>query len=276
MSRNVLITGGNTGLGLEMALALAGRGDRVIIAARNAQKSQDAIAQAKARHPDAQIESMSLDLGDFADVDRFAREVRARMPVIDVLALNAGLYTLKMHRLPNGYEAMIGIMHFGHFRLTQHLLDAVKAADQGRIVVTSSVGHRFGRIDEASFTDPSRHHFGMQVYGQAKLANLLFTRELARRLQGTRATVNAYHPGAVATEIWRETPGFFKRIALRFMLTPKQGADTAVWLATAPELAGVSGRYFVKRKEQKGTAASRDAVLAARLWQMSEERMRTA
>ncbi len=276
MSRNVLITGGNTGLGLEMALALAGRGDRVIIAARNAQKSQDAIAQAKARHPDAQIESMSLDLGDFADVDRFAREVRARMPVIDVLALNAGLYTLKMHRLPNGYEAMIGIMHFGHFRLTQHLLDAVKAADQGRIVVTSSVGHRFGRIDEASFTDPSRHHFGMQAYGQAKLANLLFTRELARRLQGTRATVNAYHPGAVATEIWRETPGFFKRIALRFMLTPKQGADTAVWLATAPELAGVSGRYFVKRKEQKGTAASRDAVLAARLWQMSEERMRTA
>src|SRR5438132_8939931 len=126
---------------------------------------------------------MRLDLGDFADVDRFAAELLQKMPVLDVLMLNAGLYTMKMHRLPNGYEAMIGIMHFGHFRLTQHLIDSVKKAPQGRIVVTSSVGHRFGRIDEASFTDPSRHRIGMQGCGQAKLPNLLFTRELARRLR---------------------------------------------------------------------------------------------
>jgi NAD(P)-dependent dehydrogenase (short-subunit alcohol dehydrogenase family) len=274
MSKNVLITGGNTGIGLEMALALAGRGDRVIIAARNEDKSRAAVAQVKERHPDAAIEALRLDLGDFADVDRFATEVLKRMPVIDVLMLNAGLYTMRMHRLGNGYEAMIGIMHFGHFRLVQHLLKAVEKAEQGRIVVTSSVGHRLGRIDEASFTDPKRHRIGMQGYGQAKLANILFTRELARRLQGTRVTVNAFHPGAVATEIWRETPGLFKRVALRFMLTPEQGADTAIWLATAPELAAVTGKYFIKRRENPGSATSRDATLAKRLWATSEERMR--
>ena len=274
MARNVLITGGSAGIGLEMALAFAGRGDRVVIAARGASKSRAAVERVKAAHPSAQISAMPLDLGDFDDVDRFAADLLKRMPTIDVLMLNAGLYTLRMYRLKNGYEAMMGIMHFGHFRLTQHLLEAVKAAEQGRIVVTSSVGHRFGRIDEASFTDPSRHRVGMQAYGQAKLANLLFTRELARRLAGTRVTVNAFHPGAVATEIWRDAPGFFKTLVLRFMLTPAQGADTAIWLATAPELASITGEYFIKRKKIAGTAASRDSQLAASLWQMSEQQMR--
>src|SRR5438128_10113242 len=123
MPSNVLITGGNTGLGLEMALALAGRGDRVIIAARSVQKNADAVAGVKQKHPNAQIEALPLDLDDFANVDRFAKDLLQRMPVIDVLMLNAGLYTMKMHRLQNGLEAMIGIMHFGHFRLTQRLLE---------------------------------------------------------------------------------------------------------------------------------------------------------
>src|SRR5438105_3246116 len=182
MTRNALITGGNSGIGAEMALALAARGDRVVIAARDAKKSQGTLDRIKAQHPTAQAEAMTLDLGDFADIDRFAGELLARMPAIDVLMLNAGLYTMKLSRLPSGYEAMIGIMHFGHFRLAQHLLDAVKKATQGRIVVTSSVGHRFGKIDEASFNDPSRHLIGFFAYGQAKLANLLFTRELGKRL----------------------------------------------------------------------------------------------
>jgi NAD(P)-dependent dehydrogenase (short-subunit alcohol dehydrogenase family) len=273
MSRNVLITGGNTGIGLEMAAALAQRGDRVIIAARSGDKNKQAVARVKERYADGAIEAMPLDLGDFDGVDRFAQDVLRKLPTIDVLILNAGLYTMKLHTLANGYEAMIGIMHFGHFRLTHHLLDAVKAAPQGRIVVTSSVAHLVGHIDEASWEDPSRHLIGFRGYGQAKLANLLFTRELARRLAGTPVTVNAFHPGAVATEIWRETPGPFKKVAMRFMLTPAQGADTAIWLATAAELEGVSGRYFVKRKENPGSAASRDLAKARWLWERSEERM---
>jgi NAD(P)-dependent dehydrogenase (short-subunit alcohol dehydrogenase family) len=276
MTRNVLITGGNSGIGLEMAAALTARGDRVVIAGRDSRKSQDAVKRIKDAHSGAQIDAMNLDLGDFPAVDRFAAELLARMPVVDVLILNAGLYTMKLQRLSNGYEAMFGIMHLGHFRLTQRLLDAVKAAPQGRIVVTSSGGHRAGRIDEASFTDPSRHSIGFRAYGQAKLANLLFTRELAKRLKGTRVTVNAFHPGAVATEIYRETPGFFKRIALPFMLSSKQGADTGIWLATAPELAAVSGEYFIKRRRNAGSAASRDTALAAALWAMSEQRMQSS
>lgn len=273
MGRNVLITGGNSGIGYEMALALAGQGDRVIIAARDEQKSGAALAAIQSQHAGAQVESLSLDLGEFADVDRFAKAVLEKMPVIDVLILNAGLYTLKLHTLKNGFEAMMGIMHFGHFRLTQHLLPAVKAAGQGRVIVTSSVMHKFGKINEASFRDPSQHKVGLFAYGQAKLANLLFARELARQLQGTQVTVNVFHPGAVATPIYREAPGLLAKLSMIFMLTPKQGADTAVWLANDPALAAVTGEYFVKRKQQVGSAASRDTGLAQRLWALSEREM---
>lgn len=273
MARNILITGGNSGIGYEMALALAGGGDRVVIAARDSAKSQAAIDRIKAKHPSAQVSAMPLDLADFGNVDVFAQRLLATMPVIDVLILNAGLYTMKLHTLANGDEAMMGIMHFGHFRLVQHLLDAVKTAAQGRIVVTSSMIHKLGKIDEASFTDPSRHRSGLHAYGQAKLANLLFTRELARRLADSNVTINAFHPGAVATDIYRQAPGLLQPLIKAFMLTPAQGADTAVWLATAPELSNVSGEYFIKRKQKAGSALSRDAALATQLWQMSEQRM---
>lgn len=273
MARNVLITGGNSGIGYEMALALAGQGDRVIIAARDMAKSRAAVEAIQARHAAARVEAMPLDLADFADVDRFARELLAKMPVIDVLILNAGLYTLKLHALRNGFEAMMGIMHFGHFRLTRQLLDAVKAAPQSRIIVTSSVMHQYGKINESSFRDPSKHKIGLLAYGQAKLANLLFARELARRLRDTPVTVNAFHPGAVATGIYREAPSLAARLMMAFMLTPKQGADTALWLANEPSLGGVSGEYFVKRKQRKGSALSRDVELARRLWELSEQAM---
>ena len=273
MARNVLITGGNSGIGYEMALALARQGDRVIIAARNQGKSLEAVGQIQAACPGAQIEAMPLDLADFANVDAFARELLAKMPVIDVLILNAGLYTLKLGTLASGYESMMGIMHFGHFRLARQLLPAVQAAAQGRIVVTSSMIHQLGKIDEQSFKDPSRHTTGLHAYGQAKLANLLFTRDLARRLKNTKVTVNAFHPGAVATGIYRQLPGFMQPLIRLTMLTPAQGADTAVWLATAPELANVSGEYFIGRKLKKGSKLSRDGELAKHLWQVSEAAM---
>lgn len=271
MGRNVLITGGNSGIGLEMARAMAAEGDRVIIASRDQDKSLAAVREIKAGNPAAVIEAMRLDLGDFAQVDRFAGELLAKMPVIDVLMLNSGLYTHGERKLANGLESMIGIMHFGHFRLTQRLLDALKAAPQGRIVVTSSVGHKLGKIDEASFTDTSRHKISFFGYAQAKLANLLFTRELARRLQGTRVTVNAFHPGAVLTGIWAELPGALRPLIGLFLISAAKGADTAVWLATAPELSQVTGEYFLRRRKEKSSAASRDAALAKRLWALSEE-----
>jgi len=271
MTRNVFITGGNDGIGYEMALALASRGDRVIIASRDLAKSQAAIERIKALKANAQIEALRLDLADFADIDRCAAELLAKMPTLDVLILNAGLYTLKLRTLESGFEAMFGIMHLGHFRLTQRLLSAVTSAAQGRVIVTSSVMHAFGRIDEASFRDPSRHWIGARAYAQAKLANLLFTRELARRLAGSGATVNAFHPGAIATGIYDDIPAALRKIIVAPMLTPAQGADTAIWLATAPEVKNFSGEYFVKRRVRPGSAASRSVELAQRLWLYSEE-----
>lgn len=274
MGRNVLITGGNSGIGLEMAQSLAAMGDRVIIAARDPRKSEAALAAIRAATPAAEVEALPLDLGDFASVDRLAQAVLARMPAIDLLVLNAGLFG-KRRRLANGLEEMIGIMHFGHFRLTQQLLDAVKAARQGRIVITSSEMHRLGHIDEAAFTDPSRLRLAVAGYCQAKLANLLFTRELSRRLRGTRVTANAFHPGAVATGIYRDLPGPVGWLIQKTMLTPAQGADTGLYLANAPELREVSGEYFVKRRSRPGSRASRDLVLAGRLWQLSESMLTT-
>lgn len=273
MSKNVLITGGNSGIGLEMARALAAGGDRVIIASSDLDKSQAAADEVKAQNPDAQIEAMALNLADFAAIDSFAQELLQRMPVIDVLILNAGLYTHGLRTLDNGLEAMIGIMHFGHFRLTDKLLDAVKAADQGRIVVTSSVAHKLGKLNKASFKDPSKHSLAFSGYAQAKLANLLFTRELALQLEGSNVVVNAFHPGAVATGIWRELPGPLRAIIMKFLVTSEQGADTAVWLANAPEAAKFNGEYFTKRKIASTSKAGRDMALAKDLWEYTAQRM---
>lgn len=273
MSRNILITGGNSGIGKEMARALAAQGDRIIIASRDVAKSQAAADEIKAENANAQIETMALDLADFDAIDIFSAELLKRMPVIDVLILNSGLYTNGLRTLDNGFEAMIGIMHFGHFRLTQRLKDAVIAADSGRIVVTSSVAHKMGTIKQASFTDPSKHRLAFAGYAQAKLANLLFTRELARQLEGSNVCVNAFHPGAVATGIWRELPGPLRKVIMLFLVTSQQGADTAVWLASAPEAAKFNGEYFVKRKVVSSSAESRDKKLAEWLWDYSEKRM---
>lgn len=273
MTRNVLITGGNSGIGREMAAALAARGDRVIIASRDLAKSQAAASAIRETHPEARIGAMALDLGDFADIDRFAEQLVARMPVIDVLILNAGLYTHGTRSLANGLEAMIGIMHFGHFRLVQHLRDAVVAAPAGRIVITASLAHRFGRLRFETFDTPRKHWAAVFAYGQAKLANILFTRELARRLADTSVTVNCFHPGPVATGLWSELPGVIQRPLNSLLIGPAEGADTGIWLATADAARQINGEYFVKRQPARSTAAGRDMALAAALWRDSEARM---
>lgn len=275
MTKNAFITGGNSGIGKEMARGLAEQGYRVIIASRDLLKSEEAVAELRQSLPEADIEAYALDLGDFDDIDRFAEVLLEKMPVIEVLMLNAGLYSHKLRKLQSGFEAMIGIMHFGHFRLAQKLLPAVEKAGQGRIVVTSSVAHNAGKINEASFTDPSQHKLALGGYAQAKLANLLFTRELAPRIvkQGSKVTVNAFHPGAVATGIWKELPGALQKVIGLFLISEEKGADTALWLATAPECAKHNGDYFVKRKLNPGSKTSRNASLARWLWEYSEARM---
>jgi NAD(P)-dependent dehydrogenase (short-subunit alcohol dehydrogenase family) len=201
------------------------------------------------------------------------------MPVIDVLILNAGLYKLKLHALGNGFEAMMGIMHFGHFRLTRQLLEAVQAAKQGRIIVTSSVMHQYGKINEASFRDPSKHRIGLLAYGQAKLANLLFARELARRVDeaGVDALSTAAHPGSTRTELQRHS-GLMHAAVRVFAQEAPAGALPILYAATANDVRGADyfgPRHWLGAIGPPGRASSsphsNSQAVARRLWEVSKQ-----
>lgn len=269
MSGNVVVTGGSGGIGLEMVRGLAADADKIVVTGRNPDKLETAVTDINERSG-GDIEAAPLDLGDFESVREFAGRLRENLPQIDLLILNAGLYTRRLHRLDNGFEAMIGVMHLGHFLLTNLLLEHVLAAQAPRVVVTSSIGHKSGRIDFDSFTNPGRHWIGFAGYAQAKLANLLFTRELARRYGDRGLIANAFHPGAVATGVWRELPPPLPWLARKLMISPAEGADTGIWLATSEAAGQFNGEYCVGRRVAHGSSVSRDPDLAARLWARSE------
>ena len=273
--KNVLITGGSSGIGLAAAEDFAAKGYKVLIAARSESKLQEAVSSIKAKYKNANIAYLTVDLADFNDVRIFADKVKTAMPVIDILALNAGLYTGAKYEFGrSGYEMMISATHLGHFLLTQLLLDHVKASKDGRIVVTSSEGHRAGRLDIETFTKPkyaSLSYLGTTLgYGQAKLANILFTRELAKKLDGTTVKVNCFHPGVVATGFTRDIPKAFDKIAQKFLISSEKGARTLVYLADAHEAARFNGEYFIRQKLRRPTAQARSDASAKLLWEESE------
>lgn len=217
---------------------------------------------------------MLCDLASFASIREFAAEFTAAYPVLDVLINNAGVMVFRRELTADGYELDLGVNHLGHFLLTLLLLDRLKAAAQGRIVVVASGAYKIGKLYLDDHT-LSRGFTAAKAYGRSKLANILFTRELAERLKGTGVTVNCLHPGAVGTSIGvsRET-GFghrlMKLVGVLFQ-TSEQGADTAIYLATAPELREVSGQYYYRRKIKELSPRAKDPEAAARLWQWSLE-----
>lgn len=272
--KTVVVTGANSGMGLATTVELAKQGAHVIMVCRSESRGQTALQEAIRRSGSEAIELMLCDLGDLASIRRFAEAFKARYPVLDVLVNNAGVVMLKRQLTRDGFEMDIGVNHLGHFLLTNLLLDRLTAAEQGRIVVVASGAYKAGSIH---FDDPflSRSFNPIKAYAQSKLANILFTVELAERLKDTRITVNCVHPGAVATQIGvnRDT-GFGKRVlaALKPMfLTPEQGADTAIYLAASPEVAGVSGKYFYRKKQQTLKSKAADRESAKRLWAWSEQ-----
>lgn len=271
-----VVTGANSGMGFATTVELARRGARVIMACRSRERGQKALEEAVRQSGSNAIELFLCDLGDLASVRFFVDTLTAAHPVIDLLINNAGVVTLSRETTKDGFEAMLGINHLGHFLLTRLLLDSMKKAPAARIVNVSSGAHKIGRID---FDNPflTRGFNVVRGYAQSKLANILFTKELARRLAGTGITVNALHPGAVGTNIGidRRT-GFGKRVLalLRpFFLTPAQGAETALYLATCDEIAGVSGEYFYRKLESPVSKRASDRKLAARLWEWSEQQV---
>lgn len=274
--RTAVITGANTGLGFETARALAEHGATVVLACRDTDRAAAAADRIAARTPDARIDTVPLDLASLRSVRTAAELIGDRYVHLDLLINNAGVTGLT-GVTEDGFEAQFGINHLGHFALTGLLFDRLVAAPAARVVTVSSIGHRFGRIDPADPAAP-----GGNAYGKSKLANLLFTYELARRLTGTRASALAAHPGGASTEVFRYSPAAFRlpnlAIARLFGRTPAMGALPTLRAATDPLAAsgdyyGPAGLFEIRGHpdQVRSSAHSHDRRRQERLWSASEE-----
>jgi NAD(P)-dependent dehydrogenase (short-subunit alcohol dehydrogenase family) len=266
--KTVVITGASTGIGKAAAVELAARGAALVLACRDLSKAAAARDEILARSPGAVVDVVALELGSLRSVRACAEQIDARHPRIDVLLNNAGVFPPTLVKTEDGFEQQIGVNHLGHFLLTNLLLEKLVASAPARVVTVSSMMHAGGKIDFASFRGPQKYS-SFVAYRQSKLANILFANELARRLSGRGVSSTSLHPGGVATEIARDAP-FWMRTAMWLAgTTPEKGARTSVYLASSPEVEGVSGRYFVSCKEAKTDPLAQDARLAKELWEES-------
>lgn len=276
-----IVTGATSGIGRATARALARRGATVVLICRDRAKGQDAVRELRALSRDAAIDLLIADLSSQQQVRAAAGEFTGKYPRLDVLINNAGAMFATRADSVDGIEMTLAVNHLAPFLLTNLLLDHLRAAGAARVVNVNSDAHEHGHID---FDDlQMRRHYGrgvgMRAYGNAKLANLLTVYKLARRLRGTPITVNALHPGYVATNILPlgAATGPVRllrplwRVAKRFILTPEQGAATSIYLAASPQVAAVSGKYFEKGVPVKSSRASYDRDLQLRMWRSSEE-----
>lgn len=269
--RTCLVTGATSGIGVETALGLARQGGRVLIVGRSPDRGRDALERIRAESGNDAVELLLADLSSLAEVRRLAAEVLETAPALHVLVNNAGVVNLRRTTTADGLEAMFAVNHLAHFLLTLLLLERLRESAPARIVNVASEAHRFGVLDIDDLQS-ERSYGAMKSYGRSKFANLLFTDELARRLEGSGVTANSLHPGAVATRLGKNN-GWFGELAtslLRpFFLTPEQGARTTLHVATDPALEAVSGRYFARQREAKPSAATRNPELAGQLWERS-------
>ena len=271
--RTVLVTGGSGGIGKATALGLAVMGARVATNGRDRTRTEDAAREIRAVGG-GQVEVFVGDLSAQSEVRRLADEVLQRLPRIDVLVNNVGGYWNTRHVTADGLERTFAANHLAPFLLTNLLLDRLTQSAPARVVTVSSNAQAQGRID---FDDLQgmRSYSGSRAYNQSKLANVMFTYELARRLHGTTVTANALHPGVVSTAFGAEDPATVQRVFIpflrRLMKTPAQGAATSIHLASAPGLEQVTGRYFADSKPKTSSKLSYDQAAAARLWQISAD-----
>jgi NAD(P)-dependent dehydrogenase (short-subunit alcohol dehydrogenase family) len=261
--KTVVITGGNSGIGLETAVALARAGATTVITARDKARGEAAVADIRARAGNDRVDVVVFDLASLASVRQGAADILARCPRIDVLVNNAGLVLGERQETADGFEATFGTNHLGPFLLTELLLDRIKASAPARIVNVASTAHK-GARGGLAFDDlqATRRYSAMNAYSKSKLANIYFTTELARRLDGTGVTVN-----------W-DTSGVFRfglSVIQPFVLNAEKGARTSVYVASSPDIEGVTGKYFVKCQVRSPSRAARDDTAAAKLWKVSEE-----
>jgi NAD(P)-dependent dehydrogenase (short-subunit alcohol dehydrogenase family) len=267
-AKTVVITGGNAGIGKETAVGLAEQGFRVLITSRDPARGSAAVAEIRERSGSPSVDVVALDLADLASVRRCAAGLLAQTDRLDVLVTNAGLVVGRRTETADGFEMTFGVNHLGHFLLTTLLLDRLRASAPARIVHVASENHRHARgIDWEAVRRPTASVSGLPEYGVSKLANVLFSAELARRLQGTGIETCAVNPGRVASNIWQRLPWPIRPLFKLTMMSPAEGSLSTVKAATEPV---ESGAYYDRRGAlQPASAPARDAALARELWERS-------
>ena len=272
--KSVLVTGGTGGIGKATAIGLAALGARVGITGRDQERAAAAAAGIRAATGNAAVDAFAADMSAQAQVRRLAAQVAGTYPRLDVLVNNVGGFWAHRHVTADGLEYTFALNHLAPFLLTNLLLDRLTASAPARIVTVSSGAQAGGRID---FDDlqGERNYSGQRAYSQSKLANVMFTYELARRLEGTGVTATVLHPGVVRTSFGAEDQAAHFAVLIRmarpFMKTAAQGAATPVYLACSPQVEGVTGRYFANRKPKTAAKTAYDTTAAARLWQVSAD-----
>jgi len=270
--KTVLLTGATKGIGLVAAREIARTGAALVLVARDAARGQATVEDVRVETGNDRVELITADLSVQAEVRRAAAEFRARHQRLDVLVNNAGAIFAARETTADGLEATFALNHLSYFLLTSLLLDLLKASAPARVVSVASGAHHSGHVD---FDDlgRARGYSPIGAYGQSKLCNVLFTYELARRLEGTRVTANCLHPGFVRTGFGHNRPGLLSLavyVGSLFAISPEAGARTTVFLATDPSVEGTSGKYFYKCRPARSSRESHDPAVARRLWEESE------
>lgn len=271
--KRVMITGATSGIGEVTALELARLGAEVIVVSRNADRCRDTVQKIKSETGNSMVTSMTADLSSQAEIKDLAERFKKEYDRLDVLINNAGAFFWEREVSEEGIEMTFALNHLNYFLLTLLLLDKLKASPAGRIINVSSGAHHGQTLD---FEDLNREekYRSFPVYGESKLANLYFTYELDRKLEGSKITVNALHPGFVATKFARQgnmvLTSLMAFIQL-FAISPEKGAQTSIYLASSPEVEGVSGKYYTRKKQVSSSPASYDLEAARRLWDISLE-----
>ena len=275
--KTVVVTGANSGIGRETARGLAGMGARVIMVCRSRERGEDARQDIVKSTGNEAVELELADLSAIADTRRAGEALASRLDRLDVLVNNAGAMHTSRTTTVNGFETTFAVNHLSYFLLTHTLLPLLKQSAPARIVNVSSRAHERAKMNFDDLHGERGYSIG-GAYGQSKLANVLFTYELARRLEGTNVTANCLHPGVVRTGFGKNSGGILGttvggiiRVAGVFFIGPEKGAATSIYLASSPDVEGVTGKYFADTKERPSSALSHDQEAAQRLWELSEQ-----
>ncbi|XP_028289197.1 retinol dehydrogenase 12, like [Parambassis ranga] len=269
--KTVVITGANTGIGKEAAIDLAKRGAKIIIACRDMEKAQAAVKEITESSGSSTVSCMKLDLSDSKSIREFAEAINRDEAKLNILINNAGVMVCPYGKTADGFEMQIGVNHMGHFLLTYLLLDLIKRSAPARIITVSSMAHAWGSINLEDINS-EKSYDKSKAYSQSKLANVLFTRSLAKRLEGTGVTTYSLHPGVVQTDLWRHLNGpqqFVMKLVSPFTKNSVQGAQTTIYCAVEPSLEKESGGYYSDCAPANCSAAGKDDDLAQKLWELS-------